>query len=117
MAEVLDDSKLLGILVTQPVVEPGKFELVAYSITPVSASPGDKFSAEITMKNIGGEMAECRGKLVEHNTNKIIDKEPDASYEDVEPGESWTVILSDFLWSVPDIEGLWKLRVEAWRQV
>lgn len=116
MAEVVDDSKLLGILVTQPV-ELGKLELVAYSITPISASPGDKFSAEITIKNVGGEMAECRGKLVEHNTNKIIDKEPDTYYKNLNPGESWTITLSDILWSVPDMEGLWKLRVEAWRQV
>ena len=115
MDEVLDDSKIVSITVEQ--VETGKLELVAYSVTPVTANPGDRFSAEITIKNVGGEMAECRGKLVEHDTNTVIDKEPDTYYKNLEPGESWTVTLSDIFWSVPDIEGIWNLRVEAWRQV
>ena len=117
MGEILDDSKFVSIIVEQVAAEPGKLELVAYSVTPVHANPGDRFSADITIKNVGGEIAECRGKLLVDEFNILIDKEPDTYYKNLDPGESWTVTLSDILWKVPDMEGLWNLRVEAWRQV
>ena len=116
MGEVLDDSKSVTIVVEQ-VVEPGQLELIAYSVTPVTANPGDRFSATTTVKNVGVGMAGCLCKLVIQDTGEIIDIEPGTEYKNLEPGESWTVRLTSIYWTVPDMEGPWNLVIEAWRQV
>ncbi len=127
MAEVLDDSKEFTIGVIAPI--PSKLEIISLGgdfVPGVTKKEGDQVKGTVTVKNIGGEVAEVCNRLIDVETDKFIDTNPMwipftdgkcSFYDNIAPGESKTYELGS-----KDMRGVampnkpWKLRVEAWRQ-
>ena len=114
MGEVKDDERNFTITLAAPEV--GALQIINYTF-PSEIAEGKEVDGAVTVKNVGSGLAEARVKLVEVSTGKVIDKEPDTYYKNLNPGETWTVNVGtswDPFWAMPNHD--WNLRVEVWRQ-
>ena len=113
MGEIKDDERSFTITLIAP--EEGELQIINYTF-PTEVAEGKEVDGTVTVKNVGGVLAEARVKLVEVSTGKVIDKEPDLYYKNLNPGETWTAKLGTS-WgygAMPNHN--WNLRVEVWRQ-